>query len=350
MGPRRAVGRPCFVALAVAEVSGVNYPMLGLAGLAALLFLLLLVMMVRRAQGGGGFEPTEPRPAQAPRPPAAAAPPATVPPPAVPAPEPPPAPPYSAWRMISRTLANPDSAGGPLYRLRLEPEAELPQWEAGAVARIYCGPAQEVLEPGATGTAPAGDYMIGSLPPDGGVDLVVRLCNSQRSHEGGRRSHWLCEELRTGQQIALGLRDDPNFAPPRDDVPLILIGNATGIAGLEAHIRARPLGTRNWLIFGDRRSADDQMLAAAITEWVSTGHLERCDLVVPGDGHEQRRVTDQLADAGETLLDWGLAGSAIYVCGSVPMGSDVHATLTRLLGREVIEAMADEGLYRRSLY
>lgn len=87
-----------------------------------------------------------------------------------------------------------------------------------------------------------------------------------------------------------------------------------------------------------------------ITEWVSTGHLERCDLVFPGERKEQRRVTDQLAHAGETLLDWALAGAAIYVCGSIPTGEDVHAALTRLLGGEVLEAMPDEGLYRRSLY
>jgi sulfite reductase (NADPH) flavoprotein alpha-component len=329
-------------------VSGFNYLMLGLAAFTALLFLLLLGMMMRRTQGRGGFEPPDPPPLpvpvpQAPPPPPVAAPP----PPMVPAPE---APPYGPWRLISRTLANPDSAGGPLYRLHIEPEGELPAWQPGAVARVYCGPPQEALEPGGAGTAPAGDYMIGSLPQDGGVDLVVRLRSNQTAQDEGRRSRWLCEELQPGQQVALALRDDPKFAPPAAETPLILIGNATGIAGLQAHIHARPPGTRNWLIFGDRRSADDQMLAAAITDWVSTGHLERCDLVLPGEANEQRRVTNQLADAGETLLDWGLAGAAIYVCGSVPMGDDVHAQLTRLLGSEVLEAMAEEGLYRRSLY
>ncbi|RYG03397.1 MAG: oxidoreductase, partial [Caulobacteraceae bacterium] len=142
---------------------------------------------------------------------------------------------------------------------------------------------------------------------------------------------------------------EPVRSPP-DEIPLILIGNATGLAGLHAHIRARPAGTRNWLIFGDRNAADDKVLAAEIADWVSTGHLERCDLVFPGEGQEQRHVTDQIEDAAEPMLDWALAGAAIYICGSTRMGDDVHATLSRLLGPEVIEAMADEGLYRRSLY
>jgi sulfite reductase (NADPH) flavoprotein alpha-component len=330
-------------------VSGFNYLMLGFAGVAALLFVVLLVVLVRRTQGRGGFEPPDPQPAPVAAP-APAPPPAPVvvskPPPIAPAPD---APPYATWRLVSRTIANPDSAGGPLFRLRFAPEGALPSWQAGAIARIYCGPAEEALVPGGTAAAPAGDYMIGSLPEDGAVDLVVRVRTNQNEEEG-RRSHWLCEEARPGQQIALALRDDPGFAPPPGELPLILIGNATGIAGLEAHIKARAAGTRNWLIFGDRRSADDQVLAAAITDWVSIGHLERCDLVLPGDGPEQRRITDQLADAGETLLDWGLAGAAIYVCGSIPMGNDVHAALTMLLGPEVLEAMAEEGLYRRALY
>ena len=47
---------------------------------------------------------------------------------------------------------------------------------------------------------------------------------------------------------------------------------------------------------------------------------------------------------------WVLAGSAIYVCGSKRMGDDVNAALARLLGGEVLEAMAEAGLYRRSIY
>lgn len=318
-------------------VSGFNSLLLGLAVIAALLFALLLSMLMRRTRGQGGFEAPDPRPAAIP---ARAARPAPA--------EQSPPPPYSAWRLMARTLANPDSAGGPLYRLRIEPEGGLPVWQPGAVAHIYCGPAQEALGPGdpAAAAAPAGDYLIASLPADGAVELVIRL----RPDGAQQRSRWLCTELQTGQQIAMALRDDPGFVPPPDELPLILIGNATGLAGLQAHIKARPRGTRNWLIFGDRNSADDDELATEIADWVSTGHLERCDLVFPGDAQEQRRVVDQLDDASEPVLDWALAGAAIYVCGSRPMGDDVHNVLSRMLGAEVLEAMADEGLYRQALH
>lgn len=326
-------------------MNGFNYLLLIVAVLAALLFVLLAFLLAKRVRGQG-LEPPDPRPAPTPAKPSATA-------DARPAPVQPAVEaerlPYTAWRLMTRAVANPDSAGGPLYRLRLEPEDALPQWQAGAVAHVYCGPADEILTAGSSATAPAGDYMIGSLPDEGAINLVVRLVPAN-SPADGPRSRWLCEQLDTGQRVALLVRDDPAFLPPPDAVPLILIGNATGLAGLHAHIKARPAGTRNWLIFGDRNSADDDVLAAEISDWVSTGHLERCDLVFPGESGEQRFVTDQIRDAQAPILDWALAGGAIYVCGSRRMGDDVHATLGELLGSDVLEAMADAGLYRRSLY
>lgn len=323
-------------------MNGFNYLLLLPAGVAVLLFMLLAVMLARRSHGEG-LEPPDPRPAR--RPAGESVPDAPASLPAAPVERPP----YGAWRLIERILANPDSAGGPLYRLCFTPEGDLPQWRPGAVARIYCGPAADVLAPGGTATSPAGEYMIASLPSEGLLDLIVRVATG---HEAGQqqRSRWLCQTIEIGERVAIALRDEPAFAAPPNHVPLILIGNAIGLAGLVAQIKARPAGTRNWLIFGDRKSPDDRALAAEVTEWVSTGHLERCDLVLPGEGEEQRLVVDQIEDASAPLLDWALAGAAIYVCGSSRMGNDVDAALSRLLGHEVLVEMAEAGLYRQSVY
>lgn len=328
-------------------VDSFNYLMLGLAALTVLLFVAIAAGMARRTRGEG-LEPPDPRPEPIPAAGPAPLPPARAPAHAAPASRLP-FPPYAAWRLVARTLANPDSAGGPLYRLRLIPEGPMPVWQPGAVARIYCGPSQDVLGEGSRASGPEGEYMIGSLPADGAIDLVVRISTSAPPG-GGQRSNWLCHVIDSGQQVALTLCDDPAFSPPRDDSPLILIGNATGIAALHAHLKARPQGTRNWLIFGDRSSADDEALAAEIAEWVATGHLERCDLVFPGEGQERRRVVDQMRDAQAPLLDWIFAGGAIYVCGSRRMGEDVTATLSALLGADTLEALADAGQYRMSVY
>jgi sulfite reductase (NADPH) flavoprotein alpha-component len=311
------------------------------AGIAVLLFGLLFVVLARRTRNRD-FEPLDVSSAAAPIAPSPTVPP-SMPMPRLPAVD---RPPFEPWRLVERLLANPDSAGGPLYRLCFAGEyGVMPRWQPGAIAHIYCGPARDCE----SGSAPTGEYMIGSVPEDGLLDIVVRLTRSAVPSEG-RRSRFLCEEIKPGDVVAIALSDEPGFMPPASDVPMIMIGNATGIAGLHAHIRARPPGTRNWLIYGDSNSSGDRALAAEITGWVATGHLARCDLVLPGDGPEKRLVVDQIEDARAPLLDWVLAGSAIYVCGSIAMGNDVDAALARLLGAETLEAMTDAGLYRRSVY
>lgn len=323
-------------------MTGFNLILLIPAALAVLLFAFIIFVVGGRARGSG-LEPPDPRPtagATSPaRRPSDSAPPQQLTDRHL----------FLPWRLTERLLANPDSAGGPLYRLRFTQDMGGLSWRAGAVARVYCGPASDLDAADSPAAAPVGSYMVGSLAEDGMLELVVRLVPAQ-TPQGGRRSRWLCEVLQPGDEVRIAISDNPNFLPPPAHVPLILIGNATGIAGLHAQIKARTAGSRNWLIFGDRNSADDQVLAAEITQWVSTGHLERCDLVFPGDGEEQRLVTDQIEDARMTVIDWALAGCAIYVCGSSLMGDDVHATLMAILGADVLDAMAEAGLYRQSVY
>ena len=268
----------------------------------------------------------------------------------MPAPAPPksPVPPFMPWRLISRDLVNAGSSGSPIYHLRLEPEELLPDWRAGTIVEVYPGPADRANDAPAP-HAPR-EYSIASIPGDGAVELVVR---SRRAADGswGIGTDWLCHQVQPGQQVALRLRDNPAFAPPADDVPMILIGNGSGIAGLRAHIRARPPGTRNWLIFGERNSAYDCLMGAEIANWVSIGHLERCDLIFSRDGATRRYVRHHIADVEAQILDWILAGAAIYVCGNLlGMANDVDAELRRILGHEVLEAMITDGRYRREVY
>lgn len=247
---------------------------------------------------------------------------------------------YRPWRLMSRTLLNPGSERRPAYRLRFEPEDALPDWRPGATAQVYPGPADEVFDH----SVAIREYPIASLPSEGGIELIVR-------DEGESNSDWLCEGLETGQGALLSIIANPEFVPPADDVPLILIGNGVGIAGLRAYIRARSPGTRNWLIFGEHMSAFDALLGPEIADWMSTGHLERCDLVFSRDGAERRHVSDQIRDSASPLFDWVLADAAIYVCGR--QGGfivDVDTALAQVLGSDVLDALKPAGLYKQQAY
>ncbi len=99
-------------------------------------------------------------------------------------------------------------------------------------------------------TLPHREYSIASIPQDGGLELVIR----QTHYPDGRLgigSGWLTQYAALHQPIAVRIRENTAFHPPVHDVPMILIGNGTGIAGLRAHLKSRVLQSqaRNWLIF-----------------------------------------------------------------------------------------------------
>ncbi|MFO6382172.1 flavodoxin, partial [Pseudomonas aeruginosa] len=90
------------------------------------------------------------------------------------------------------------------------------------------------------------------------LQLIVR----QEQHADGSLgicSGWLTEYLPLGAALTLRLRRNAGFHLPEDDVPLILIGNGTGVAGLRSLLRASIAAgrKRNWLLFGERNFAHD---------------------------------------------------------------------------------------------
>lgn len=196
---------------------------------------------------------------------------------------------YARWRLAERRLLNPGSPGEPVFHLALVPEApEVPgtpgalAWQAGDIAEI--GPCRAPGEVDAllarlgleaatpvrcdgedtvlaaalatrlplpeaafdtmrglppqqlVDTLPAlphREYSIASLPADGRLELLVR----QTRHADGRlglASGWLTEHAPADARIALRVRSNRAFHPVAHEVPLLLVGNGTGLAGLRA--------------------------------------------------------------------------------------------------------------------
>ncbi len=320
------------------------------------------------------------------------------------------APRYEPWRLRERVELNPGSLGGPAFHLVLEPEAgTLPAWTAGDIAEV--GPRHAVAEVDAflhaTGLAgdtmvrwqdeqqslatvlarsqwpamaspstradaqgladacvplPHREYSIASVPADGALHLLVRLM--QRADGApGLGSGWLCHHARVGETIALRIRRNPNFHPPAADVPMVLIGNGTGLAGLRAHLKARLQAgaKRNWLLFGERQRARDFFHAGELLSWQTQGVLERLDLAFSRDGGGQhgnpphgdapRYVQHALLAQAERLRQWVDDGAALYVCGSLAgMAPAVDAALRQVLGDDRLEQLRGDGRYRRDVY
>jgi sulfite reductase (NADPH) flavoprotein alpha-component len=302
---------------------------------------------------------------------------------------------YARWRLAERRELNPGSVGGACFLLAFEaPPGEPAQWDAGDVAEIgprhapdavtaqltRCGLRGEQLRDDGETVAsflarhhwpdappapaetnawlatlkplPHREYSIASITRDGRLELVVR---QWRRDDGslGVGSGWLTAHANVGDSIDLRLRRNTHFHAPAQDCPLILIGNGTGIAGLRALLKQRAVAgrRRNWLLFGERQRERDFFFADEIENWQRSGLLERVDLAFSRDQAERVYVQQRVREAAATLRDWAAAGACIYVCGSLQgMAPAVDAELRAALGAATVDALAEQGRYRRDVY
>jgi len=301
---------------------------------------------------------------------------------------------YQQWRLLQRTHLNPGSAGGAVHWLRLQPPpGEALRWQAGDIAEIGPRHAPSVVDAwlhahGFDGTTrlddgeslharlsrshlpvleiardldalartlrplPHREYSIASTMDDGALELLVRR-QLRADGSPGIGSGWLCDAAAVGDSIDLRLRRNPTFHGVAADVPLLLIGNGTGIAGLRAHLHERVAAgaTRTWLLFGERNAAHDFHFASELQDCVRRGTLERLDVVFSRDGGEHRYVQHRLQAQAERLRRWVQDGATVLVCGSLQgMAPAVDAVIEQALGADGKEALVLAGRYRRDVY
>ena len=251
---------------------------------------------------------------------------------------------FAPWRLVSRTLLNPGSQGGPVFELGfMPPRGPDPHWEPGDLAQIRLD-----SDP----TRPR-DYSIASTVRDGELQLIVR----QERHPDGRlgaASGLLTATLALGDTVALRLRRHRSFRlEDNAHRPLILIGNGTGLAGLRAHLRERAAtgAGPNWLVFGERQAAHDFLCRDELSAWQASGVLARLDMVFSRDQPERRYVQHQLLRAADELQAWLHRDAAIYVCGSLQgMAAGVDAALRQIAGEATMLELQRTGRYRRDVY
>lgn len=250
--------------------------------------------------------------------------------------------PFGEWRLLDRQCLNPGSSGAPTFLLRLQPPTAA-DWQAGDLLEVL---------PGNHAEAAVREYSIASLPADGALELLVR---QERHPDGslGLGSGWLTAGAALQQPLLARLRRNSGFHGPAADCPLILIGNGTGLAGLRSLLKQR-IGagqSRNWLLFGERNAAHDFYCREELDGWLASGELARLDLAFSRDQAAKVYVQDRLRMAAEHLRSWVAEGAAIYVCGSLDgMASGVDAVLREVLGDAQVEALIEEGRYRRDVY
>ncbi|MHC8409528.1 PepSY domain-containing protein [Pseudomonas sp. Hz4] len=196
------------------------------------------------------------------------------------------------------------------------------------------------------------EYSIASIAADGILELIVR----QELHPDDRLgvgSGWLTEHAPVGGTISLRVRRNSGFHLPTEPVPMILLGNGTGLAGLRSLLKARIADgqQRHWLLFGERHREHDYLCGAELEEWLISGDLERLDLAFSRDQAEKIYVQDRLRESAGELKKWLADGAVIYICGSLQgMASGVDHVLNEVLGIPEVDRLIEQGRYRRDVY
>lgn len=307
---------------------------------------------------------------------------------------------YQQWKLIRRTQLNLGSVGAPVYHLSLSTQTKNMHWQAGDIAEVGPRNSPKSVEiflnylqlDGSVKvkcesitlaeallnkllphdeasflalanmdseailltlkTLPHREYSIASTPQDGRLELLIR----QTRYADGRLgigSGWLTEYSAINSDIALRIRENTAFHPPPADIPLILIGNGTGIAGLRAHLKARAaLGQgNNWLIFGERNAEYDFYFKNELYDWRDQGLLTRLETAFSRDQVNCIYVQNIVKLSASDITKWIKAGAAIYVCGSASgMAPAVHSELLEILGEETLSILTASGRYRRDVY
>lgn len=305
---------------------------------------------------------------------------------------------YENWTLSQRTLLNPNSSGSSVYLLGLNPPAPR-DWLAGDLVEVLPRNCPWAVEHFLDGLGIAGtdevlidglarpleqvlagrqlpdnrvhlvglharalvdalvplamrEYSIASIASDGMLELIVR---QERHTDGslGLASGWLTEHAALGSAISLRVRRNSGFHLPTDPVPMILLGNGTGLAGLRSLLKARIADgqQRNWLLFGERNIAHDYHCQDELQGWLASGDLALLDLAFSRDQAEKIYVQDRLRESADVLRKWLADGAVIYVCGSLQgMATGVDQALVDVLGSEAVERLIEQGRYRRDIY
>lgn len=198
---------------------------------------------------------------------------------------------------------------------------------------------------------PPREYSIASTPASGCLRLIVRRQNHADGRPGLGSGTLLDSPI--GSELSLRLRGNLGFRLPTPELPLILIGAGSGLAGLLGLLDARiEQGAHaNWLLFGERDPQRERVLADELQAHLEAGRLQHLDRCFSRDPHAPAYVQDALRAQATRLQDWLARGAHLRVCGSRRgMGEGVHACLIELLGEGAVDVLLAEGRYRREVF
>lgn len=255
-------------------------------------------------------------------------------------------------RLLHREVLNPGSPNPALCLVSLQLQAPLHAVQAGDIVDIQINATERrsYSVANAPHSIPGGETNASTQ-----VDLIVR---QQMRSDGtpGLGSFYLTERLDAASEVKVIPRRGVDWSRVNAQVPLIVIGAGSGLAGVRSALcwRAQIAATHRaptWCIYGERSATYDRPCDSELLNWQRDGTLQRLDRVWSASQGPLRYAQDVLHQHADLLRQYLLQGGYIYVCGNAQgLGQSVDLALHDLVGSTTMQVLTNQGRYLRDIY
>ncbi len=202
-----------------------------------------------------------------------------------------------------------------------------------------------------------------AFPEQVHLTVATVVYQSHGRQRKGVASTYLAQRAEKGTPVFI--HSAKGFRLPEDgDVSIIMIGPGTGVAPFRAYLQDRKASGakgRNWLFFGEQRSACDFLYRDELEAMRAAGVLNRLDTAFSRDQAHKIYVQHRMAEAGPELWKWLEEGAHLFVCGDAErMAKDVDAQLLEIVRKEggktpeganeYVENLKKQKRYKRDVY
>jgi sulfite reductase (NADPH) flavoprotein alpha-component len=199
------------------------------------------------------------------------------------------------------------------------------------------------------GIVPPGDtipryYSISSAASDTEVEICVR------KQTGGKCSTFL-HDLSIGAEIDAITRPNPDFTPPSQRRPVVMVAAGTGIAPFIGLIRSNARHQPIHLFWGGRTPTSDFLYEDVLCDALADHSLTTLTTAfsrIKGGGY----VQDKLREDADRLVSLIRQGAAIMVCGGDAMAQAARAEFDAMLaplGQSVLR-LKQKGQYLEDIF
>ena len=171
-------------------------------------------------------------------------------------------------------------------------------------------------------------------------DAVHLTVAAVRYESHGRKREGVCSTFLADRaddaDVPVFVHTAKHFRVPEElSTPVIMVGPGTGIAPFMAFLQERKATGatgKNWLFFGDQKSATDFLYREELEAWQAEGVLHRLDTAFSRDQADKIYVQHRMLEAAQELFEWLEQGACFYVCGDASrMAKDVDAALHKVV-------------------